>query len=195
MTRNFAAECIKQNTKYRISSKMLSSTTHIKLGQKPLIFLPVLAKKKPLCAGIICYSHMDIGLFLHKMQKYVKQSEISITPSSHLCRQDPCSLLTPGLVQAGDQDSPGPGVLSPASLPISHLLGWGVGQPTVSLHKVYTVQVCCLLPVFPSVTHRAVGSGRPQCHCTLCRLCRRAASGPSSLPSLTAVGSGSPQVL
>ena len=36
----------------------------------------------------------------------------------------------------------------------------GVGPPTVSRHEVSTVQVCCLRPVFPPVTHR-VGFGPP----------------------------------
>ena len=40
-------------------------------------------------------------------------------------------------------------------------------------------------PVFRSVAHRAAGSIRPQCHGMRNQLCRRAASGPSSHPSLT----------
>ena len=39
--------------------------------------------------------------------------------------------------------------------------------------------------VFPSVTHRTAGSGRPQFHGTRCRLCRCAASDQISHPSLT----------
>ena len=35
------------------------------------------------------------------------------------------------------------------------------------------------------LTHRAAGPGRTQCHSTRCRLCRCAASYPSSLLSLT----------
>ena len=48
-----------------------------------------------------------------------------------------------------------------------------------------TTDVRCLWPVSLSITHRAAGLGCPQCHSTRCRLCRCAASGPSSLPSLT----------
>ena len=54
---------------------------------------------------------------------------------------------------------------------------------------IRTSQVCrrqySLRPVFPSVTHRAAGSGSPQCHGTRCRQCRCAASGLSSVLSLT----------
>ena len=90
--------------------------------------------------------------------------------------------LTPGSVPADDSDTSG--ALPPARLPIRvtarevdccllppvHLPirlspglfyrspGRGVGQPTVSLHEVSTVQVWCVLPVFPSVSHRAAGS-------------------------------------
>ena len=76
-------------------------------------------------------------------------------------------------------------MLPPARLLFRHLSGSGVGPPTVSLHEVTTVQVCCLQPVSSSVTHLASGSGRPQCHCTRCRLCRCAASCPPSLLPLT----------
>ena len=76
--------------------------------------------------------------------------------------------------------------LRPVFPSVTHRGGRGVGPPTVSRHEVSTVQVRCHLPVFPSVTHRAAGSACPQCHGhgTRCRLCRCAASGPSSLPSL-----------
>ena len=52
-------------------------------------------------------------------------------------------------------------------------------------HKVSTVQVCCLLPVFPSDTLLAAGSGSTQCHCTRCQLCTCAASCQSSILLLT----------
>ena len=52
-------------------------------------------------------------------------------------------------------------------------------------HEVSTVQVCCLRTIFLSVTHWAAGSGCPQYHGTSCRLCRCAASGASSVLSLT----------
>ena len=47
-----------------------------------------------------------------------------------------------------------------ASGPSSHpsLIGPRGRQPTMSLHEVSTVQVCCLLPIFLSVSHRAAGS-------------------------------------
>ena len=58
---------------------------------------------------------------------------------------------------------------------------------TVSRHKVSTVQVCCLRPVFPSVTHR-VGFGPPTVTRHVC--CLRPVS-----PSLThRVGFGPPTV-
>ena len=103
-------------------------------------------------------------------------------------------------------------VLPPARLPsvfpsATHRAGFG--PPTVSRHEMSTVQMCCLRPVFPPVTQRAgfgpptvsphevstvqvccfrpvFPSGRPQCHGTSCRLCRRAASGPGPVfPSVT----------
>ena len=51
----------------------------------------------------------------------------------------------------------------------------------------------CLWPVSSSVTHparRAAGSCRPHCHGTKFRLCRCAASGLSSLPSLNGAVTG-----
>ena len=117
---------------------------------------------------------------------------MNYTPSSHRRRPNRGSRLTPGPVAAGAQ-------VRRASARITNGLLLCCFRPafppvaTVPRHKVSTVQVCCLRPIFPYVTHWAAGSGRPQCHGTRCRLCRCAASGPSSLLSLTGPGLGRPQ--
>ena len=62
----------------------------------------------------------------------------------------------------------------------------GLGRLECHCTRCRPYRLCCLLLVFPSVSHRAAGSGNPQCHGTRWRLCRCAASGPSSVLSLTA---------
>ena len=85
---------------------------------------------------------------------------LTSTPSSHRRRPDLGSRLTPGSVTAGR-------------------------APRCGGRIINRLLLRCFRPVFPSVTHRAAGSGRPQCHGTRSGLYRCAASGPSSLPSLT----------
>ena len=60
------------------------------------------------------------------------------TPSPHRRRPDRGSRLTPGPVTAGAQERRARARITNGLL------------------------LCCLRPVFPSITHRAAGSGRPQ---------------------------------
>ena len=128
---------------------------------------------------------------------------VTSAPSSHLRRPDRCSLLTPCLVQPatlttqnvackchhstrGQERLRGYLTLPPHLHPIgAGRIAARCSRPARSLPATLTSQVCCLRPIFPSVTHQAAGSGRPQCHSMRCRLSRCAASNPSSLPSLT----------